>query len=246
MVSGVTRLPPSRRSNRPALPQSPNQDGKTRANGARTPRPHHPDPTEGGNDEPNSGSRCRSPSTACSARGRTRCSIALDKIIDGVAVEHNEERFPGLGESPPVDAARSDPGAVSSAGGALDKGDRPLSVPRYRPDRNLLCRAGEPQAPVPAAYSFNESGTAKPPDDLGQVIPGYPVALRNLADGSKALAVDGEIHQDAQRIVGIVGHPHRSPPHGCGRRCSTAHRSYAADAIDAIGVDQPECGSVAG
>src|SRR3546814_4176061 len=51
-------------------------------------------------------------------------------------------------------------------------------------------------------------------DHLHQMIVGYVIGERNLADRTKALVVERQVDQDPERIIGIAREPHTPLPRG--------------------------------
>jgi hypothetical protein len=74
-----------------------------------------------------------------------------------------------------------------------------------------------------APHGFDEAKRAKVVHHFGQVVLGDVVRLRDVADRDQVVAVQGQVHQGAQRIVGVRSQSHRS---GGARVWDNRHKFY--------------------
>ncbi len=65
---------------------------------------------------------------------------------------------------------------------------------------------------MPAADRRDVPGDTQLMRDLHEMVLGDAVAVGDLGDGGEAVVLDGEIHQQAKRIVAIDGEPHGNSP----------------------------------
>src|SRR3546814_14918711 len=81
-------------------------------------------------------------------------------------------------------------------------------------------------------------------DHLHQMIVGYVIGERNLADRTKALVVERQVDQDPERIIGIAREPHTPLTRGtlgavCIKRIQIMAHARWTKPLNAEGVISP-------
>ena len=88
---------------------------------------------------------------------------------------------------------------------------------RFRPaddlaDIDVAGSLEETNSPISAAHGFDIAGDPKLVDHLHQMVLGDAITVGDLRDRRKVARPDGQPYQDAQRVVGVGGKPHRDFP----------------------------------
>ena len=133
---------------------------------------------------------------------------ALDEIGQGVAIEGSEEVVAGLRDHVREAANIRDNAAILFDIEALDGLKRPLGVTNDFSDIDRLKIAGQLDATAFAAIAFDKSAASQVVDDLDQMVARDAITLGDFRDGGDAVAPNGEIHEDPQRVVRVIGELH--------------------------------------
>src|SRR3546814_7921149 len=91
---------------------------------------------------------------------------------------------------------------------ALEQFEVSLSFANQPADIDLLGQAAESNTTVRAPDGWQISQLSQLVDDFHDVVARDAMTAGDLADGDGTVAVDAEIHQHAQRIVGIQSQLH--------------------------------------
>lgn len=133
---------------------------------------------------------------------------ALDEIGQGVAIEGSEETVAGLRDHVRETANIRDNAAIPFDIEALDGLKRPLGVTNDLSDIDLLKVAGQLDATAFAAIAFDESAASQVMDDLDQMVARDAITLGDFRDVGDPFAPNGEIYEDPQRVVRVIGELH--------------------------------------